>query len=53
MVQWLKALAVLAGDLGLVPSTHVGWFTASRNSISKDPMLSSGLHRTSHAQGTQ
>lgn len=50
---WLKALAALAGDLGLVPRTHVEWFTAACNSISKDPMLSSGFHRTPHAQGTQ
>lgn len=53
MVQWLTALSALAGDLGSVPSTHVGWFTAACNSISKDPVLSSGPHRTPHAQGAQ
>ena len=42
MAQWLKAVAALAKDLGLVPSTHMvagNMFNCS----SKNPAPSSGL----------
>lgn len=34
MPQWVRALAVRAEDLGMAPSTHIGWLTTTCNSSS-------------------
>lgn len=43
MASWLRALAALAEDLLLVPSTQDGQFTTICNSSSREPIPSSGL----------
>lgn len=36
MVQELRALAALPGDLSLLPSNHVRWFTTTYNTSSRE-----------------
>lgn len=47
MVHWLRVLAALAGDLGLVPIIYMVTTTL----VPEDPMLSYGLHGLLHTPG--
>lgn len=46
-LKWLKALAILAEDLGLVPSTYIKWLAASSfRGYDTQPSLGSSDTRT-------
>lgn len=51
MVRWLRALAILAEDLGSVPSTHMASLNHLKNPVSRDLMPPSGLHGYLHPHG--